>query len=130
MKKYNIIILSQKEIVEKYGKECKFRNGFLVYDPEWDLLNKLEKDLNQPVVSVRPSGRESWREVLVITANGYIREDGIHVLDYQTKEEIITILMDIFCEGETDEYTVFEWYAGTCPDEVWEEVRKWVYETY
>ena len=85
--------------------------------------------LNKPIVSVRPSGRENWNEIIILCAKGYIADDK-SVLYYEKFEDIISVLHDIFIEADNDEYEVFECYTSTCKTSVWSEVEKWVYETY
>ena len=90
---------------------------------------ELEKYLKEPIVSVRPSGRDSWDEIIVLTANGYIDDDKI-VLDYKTADEIIEVLSDIFMEADNDEYEVFEHYSATCSNQEWQKVNQYIHEKF
>ena len=128
MKKYDVIILSKEEQKKLFGRPLKFKNGF-VDEPRIDWWNIIESYFCQPVVSIRPSGRESWNEILIIFANGFIKND-IRYLDYNTVEEFITVLTDIFMEADNDEYEVFSRYKGTCSRNIWNQVDKWVHETF
>ena len=128
MKNYNAIIMSQNTIKNILGEELVFHNGF-VSNKEIDWWGKLEIYLNKPIVSIRPSGRESWEEVIILYANGYI-QGNYRILDYQTEEELTSVLYDIFCEAENDEYEVFESYQSTCKKSVWDDVKKWVQRVY
>lgn len=131
MKKYNARIINKDEIrkIFNMNRDFVFSNGFAA-ENRIDWWGILEKYLNEPVISVRPSGRTGWNEIIILTANGYIKPDGSCVLDYKTKDELTTVLTDIFAEADNDEYEVFEQYLATCSDEVWNEVNKWVHETY
>lgn len=129
MKKYDVVVLDEYEQKELFGRELSFLNGF-VQEPRLDYEQRLANKFNRPVVSVRPSGRESWNEILVFLAKGYIDDDGMFVLDYKTADELETILADIFMEEENDEYEVFEFFKSTCDTQTWNQVKKWVHETY
>ena len=94
-----------------------------------DFWNGIEVMLNRPIVSIRPSGRDGWDEVLVLLAKGYL-EGEKRVLDYQTQDELETVLTDIFRECTNDEYEVFWHYRSTCPDEVWKAIDEWVHVTW
>lgn len=129
MKKYDVVVLDEYEQKELFGRELSFLNGF-VHEPRLDYEQRLADKFNRPVVSVRPSGRESWNEILVFLAKGYIDDDGMFVLDYKTADELKTVLADIFMEEENDEYEVFEFFKSTCDTQTWDQVKKWVHETY
>ena len=128
MKNYDAIIMDNSKVKEIIGTDIQFKNGF-VYMPTVDWWGKLEKYLNKPIVSVRPSGRENWNEIIILCAKGYIADDK-SVLYYEKFEDIISVLHDIFIEADNDEYEVFECYTSTCKASVWSEVEKWVHETY
>ena len=128
MKKYDTVILSKDEQKKLFGKELEFNNGF-VSEPRIDWWNILEDYLCQPVVSVRPSGRESWNEIIVMCAKGFIK-NSIAYLNYNTLEDFQTVLTDIFNEAENDEYEVFESYNGTCSKKLWKQVEDWVHKIY
>lgn len=128
MKKYDTFILSKDEQKRLFGKVLEFNNGF-VSEPRIDWWNILEDYLCQPVVSVRPSGRESWNEIIVMCAKGFIK-NSIAYLDYNTLDDFQTVLTDIFNESENDEYEVFESYKGTCSKKLWKQVEAWVHEEY
>lgn len=133
MRNYEVVIIGQNELQKRFGEKLIFtENGFLDSSirTKTDFYGELEKLLNRPIVSIRPSGRPEWDEVLVLLAKGYIREDGVSVLDYDNAEDIKTVLLDILQDNETDEYEVFDCYAGTCSDEVWREVNAWVHEIW
>lgn len=130
MRKYDVVIIDQKEIEQRFGEMVKFdENGFLSYKNKIDFWNELEYLLCQPVVSIRPSGREGWDEVLILLAKGFTKGDK-RVLDYDNESDIKTVLLDIFQECENDEYEVFEHYEGTCTKKVWKNVDTWVHETW
>ena len=130
MKKYNAIIIDQSELQENFGETMKFHNGFMdEHENKTDFWNELEIMLNQPIVSIRPSGRESWNEIIVLCANGYIDGD-YRVLDYSEAGELEDVLIDIFNEFSVDEYEVFCHYKSTCSEEVWKEIEEWVHETW
>lgn len=129
MKKYDAVIIDQKELQERFGEKMKFDNGFMAQRNKTDFWNELELLLGQPIVSIRPSGREGWNEVLILLAKGSIEGD-MRVLDYADESDIESVLIDIFQECENDEYEVFEYYKGTCPDEIWKNVTEWVHETW
>lgn len=133
MRYYEVAVIGQDELQRRFGEKMTFtENGFpdSSIHTKTDFYGELEKLLNRPIVSIRPSGRPGWDEILVLLAKGYIREDGTSVLDYDNAEDIKTILLDIFQDNEVDEYEVFDNYAGTCSDEVWKEVDDWVHKIW
>jgi hypothetical protein len=126
--KYNAVVMSNETAEKIIGGKVEFSNGFFS-NQRVDWWGALEKHIGLPVVSVRPSGRESWNEIIILCANGTVG-DEFDTLDYQTAEELENILHDIFTEADNDEYEVFEQYRATCSDEVWKEVTDWVHEVY
>lgn len=130
MRKYDVVIIDQKEIEKRLGETVKFdENGFLCYKNRVDFWSEFEALFNQPVVSIRPTGRKGWDEVFILLAKGYIKGNKC-VLDYDNENDIETVLLDIFQECENDEYEVFKHYKGTCAKEVWKNVDTWVHETW
>lgn len=128
---YEAALIEQSVIEKKFGQKIKFTEGGFMDDGIGtpDFWNLLEEEFNRPIVSVRPSGRDGLDEVLVLLAKGYL--DGkTRVLDYQTQDELETVLIDIFRECTNDEYEVFWHYKSTCPDEVWKAVDEWVHDTW
>lgn len=96
MKKYQMIILSNEKFKEITGELPKFSDeGFLVNQGNW--LDSMETHLKVPVVSIRPSGRSEWEEVLVLTADGRIGEKKSIYGDLKTCK---TIMTSIICEVE------------------------------
>ena len=97
MQKYNVAIMSEKEFIEITGDYPEFtnsymENGFMVNSCDW--LNLLEDYLKKPIVSIRPSGRDSWNEILIIFADGYIKDNKRYIAgDYDTCKET---MVDIF----------------------------------
>lgn len=132
MKKYDAAIISMDYLQEKFGETMLFSNGFYNENvTETDFWNELELILNQPIVSIRPSGRESWNEIIVLMAKGWIdKEDQRRVLDYSEQGELEDVLIDIFDEWSIDEYEVFEHFKSTCSKEVWDAVDEWVHTTW
>lgn len=130
MKYYDAFILSGNEQINILGKKLHFINGF-VSEEKLDWWNLLEEYVCQPIISVRSSGRENHDEIIVIAAKGWIRNDGKRVLDYNTFEELTSVLKDIFLETENDEQEVFDSYISSySTKKVWENVEQWVKETY
>lgn len=128
MMQYDLVIMQQREVEKVLGERIEFLDGF-VRNQKVDWWGELEKYLGKIIVSVRPSGRPGWDEVLIVCAKGTIKNNK-HILDYPTVEEIKDVLHDIFCEAENDEYEVFESYSATCPKMEWKKVEEWVKETY
>lgn len=112
MKHYDAFILSGNEQINIFGKKLNFINGF-VSEGNLDWWNLLEEYVCQPIISVRSSGRENHDEIIVIAAKGWIRNDGKRVLDYNTFEELTSVLKDIFLETENDEQEVFDFYISS-----------------
>lgn len=129
MKSCYTYILSKDDQMKIFGKTLSFRDGF-VNEPKLDWWNILEEHFHRPIISVRQSGRESWDEIFVFMAQGWISTDGIRILDYDNEHDLEKVLMDIFCEAENDEYEVFEQYKGNCSKKVWDNVAKWVHSVY
>lgn len=126
-KVYDAVILSDKEQLYLFGKKLSFKNGFVAED-RIDWWSILEDYLQRPVVSVRPSGRESWNEIIVLCAKGFFKNSLVY-LDYDNLEDYKTVLSDIFSEADNDEYEVFTYYRG-CYPEIWKQVEEWVHEVY
>lgn len=130
MVKYETFVLGRQDQKRLFGHLLNVTNGF-VSEPDIDWWNILEYHLCKPVVSVRPSGRPGWNEILVLTADGFIDEKNEKtVLDYKTFEELITVLANIFVEIDTNEKEVLSHYTATCSKEVWKSVEEWVSENY
>lgn len=129
MRNYDVFILNKSEfysLVKKYPEFDKI--GFLKQNIDYQL--PLSIHFKKPVISVRPSGRSSWEEVLILCAKeGYMQNDTA-VLCYQTVEEFKNIFMDIFLESDANEMEVFEQYKLDCPKEVKEKIRVWVKEVF
>lgn len=124
---YDAVILSDTEQMHLFGKKLSFRNGFIAEDRiDWWAI--LEDYLQRPVVSVRPSGRESWNEIIVLCAKGFLK-DSLTYLDYDNLDDYKTVLSDIFSEADNDEYEVFTYYRG-CYPKIWKQVEEWVCEVY
>lgn len=132
MKQYKAYIISYEQLKKwNISTNIAFRNGFLIDSNSKSCIwNSIQEHLKEPIVSIRPSGRTSWNELLVFCANGYVREDGIHVLQYNSVEEYKTVLQDIFSEFSVDELEVTEWYEYQCSEEIKEEILKWIKETF
>lgn len=128
MKKYTALILNEEDQKSIIGKRLTFSDGF-VNGPKVDWWNTLQTYYNMPLVSVRPSGRESWNEIICIFAKGWIQNNKV-VLDYSDESEIKDVLMDIFQEADNDEYEVFDYYMASCSSEVWEHVTDWVHTVW
>lgn len=129
MKHYEVFIMSREDQKNVLGTELTFQNGF-VSNEQLDWWGKLEDYCGQPVVSVRPSGRDGWHEIIILLAKGWIKSDGKVVLDYDTAEAIENVLSDIFAEAENDEYEVFDSYEAVCTKKEWESVKEWVHKNY
>lgn len=130
MFKYETFVLGRQDQKKLFGHLLNVVNGF-VSEPDIDWWKILEYHLCKPVVSVRPSGRPGWSEILVLTADGFIDEKNEKVvLDYKTFEELIIVLANIFVETDTDEKEVLSCYTATCNEEVWKSVKEWVSENY
>ena len=130
MVKYETFTLGRQDQKRLFGHLLNVTNGF-VSEPDIDWWSILEYHLCKPVVSVRPSGRPGWNEILVLTADGFIDESHKKVvLDYKTFEELITVLANIFVEIDTDEKEVLSHYTATCSKKVWKSVEEWVSENY
>ena len=59
---------SKKDILNSIDNAIE--NGELVLNCSKDKLRKVRVALLKPVVSVRPSGRESWHEIIIHLAKG------------------------------------------------------------
>lgn len=127
MKNYDVTIISNDEFAKITGQQPDFKDGFIVNDCDW--WGALEKYLNKPVISIRPSGRESWHEVLILTTDGGVLQNGTGIKG--NIEYVKRVLSDIFMEAENDEYEVFCNYVF--PDlsaEELAELKEWLYENY
>ena len=126
--KYNAHIISYDTFKGITGEMPVFQEGFLVNRGDWHEC--LERYLNQAIISVRPSGRKSWNEIIVITTDGYIKPDGKIVL-HGTLEECKQILADIFMEADNDEYEVFTFYEfeNLSKNEV-KQLTRWIHKVY
>lgn len=130
MMKYNAIIIDIKDVEKIIHGEVKFENGFF-HNNKVDWWGNLEEHFNIPIVSIRPSGRDGWNEIIILYANGHIdKEKNLRVLNYDTYEELTNVLHDIFVEAENDEYEVITNYTSTCSQETWQMVLDWVYNVY
>lgn len=129
MKHYEVLIMSKEDQKNVLGTELTFRDGF-VSNKQLDWWRKIEDYCGQPVVSVRPSGRDGWHEIIILLAKGWIKSDGKVVLDYGSAEAIENVLSDIFAEAENDEYEVFDSYEALCSKKEWESVKEWVHKNY
>lgn len=134
MMKYKCYIISLNEVGKIIGCPMKFKNGFVDENCEEmrriDYFNLLQEAIGRPIVSIRPSGRERWDEILVLCAKGKVLEGGECILDYKKEEELKRVLTDIFAEHSEDQYDVFDFYSATCRKKTWESVTHWVYETF
>lgn len=127
MKNYDVTIISNEEFAKITGQQPDFKDGFIVNDCDW--WGALEKHLNRPIISVRPSGRESWHEVLILTTNGRVLQNGTSIKG--NIKYVKRVLSDIFMEAENDEYEVFHNYVF--PDlsvNELAELKEWLYENY
>ena len=132
MKNYNTYIISFDQLRNWGVKNIAFRNGFVI-DSNCDIWEKIQDHLDVPIVSIRPSGRNGWNEVIVLCANGYLRKDGenrIPVLQYNTLEDYKTVLRDIFYEFDVDERMVIDNYKFDCPESMQADIKAWVIEEY
>lgn len=132
MKNYNTYIISFDQLRNWGVKNIAFRNGFVI-DSNCDILEKIQDHLDVPIVSIRPSGRNGWNEVIVLCANGYLRKDGenrIPVLQYNTLEDYKTVLRDIFYEFDVDERMVIDNYEFDCPEPMQADIKAWVIEEF
>lgn len=127
MKNYDVTIMSNDEFGKITGQQPDFKDGFIANDCDW--WGALEKYLNKPVISIRPSGRESWHEVLILTTDGEVLQTDTAIKG--NIEYVKRVLSDIFMEIEDDEYEVFHDYVF--PDlsaEELAELKEWLYENY
>lgn len=132
MKNYNTYIISFDQLRNWGVKNIAFRNGFVIAS-NCDIWEKIQDHLDVPIVSIRPSGRNGWNEVIVLCANGYLRKDGenrIPVLQYNTLEDYKTVLRDIFYEFDVDERMVIDNYKFDCPESMQADIKAWVIEEY
>lgn len=119
--------MSNDEFGKITGQQPDFKDGFIANDCDW--WGALEKYLNKPVISIRPSGRESWHEVLILTTDGEVLQTDTAIKG--NIEYVKRVLSDIFMEIEDDEYEVFHDYVF--PDlsaEELAELKEWLYENY
>lgn len=127
MKNYDVTIMSNEEFAKITGQQPVFKDGFIANDCDW--WGALEKYLNRPVISIRPSGRECWREVLILTTDGEVLQTDTAIKG--NIKYVERVLSDIFMEAENDEYEVFCNYVF--PDlsaEELVELKEWLYENY
>lgn len=127
MKNYDVTIMSNDEFGKITGQQPDFKDGFIANDCDW--WGALEKYLNKPVISIRPSGRESWHEILILTTDGEVLQTDTAIKG--NIEYVKRVLSDIFMEIEDDEYEVFHDYVF--PDlsaEELAELKEWLYENY
>ena len=130
IKEFDVVVINQEELKKHFGEEVKFSKGFLdEINNKTDFWNELEIILNRPIISIRPSGRKGWNEIIVFLAKGWI-EDGYRILDYSNADDIKNVLNDIFNEFSVDEYEVFEYYRGSCSKKAWKEIDEWVHRTW
>lgn len=127
MKNYDVTIISNEEFAKITGQQPDFKDGFIVNDCDW--WEALEKYLNRPVISVRPSGRESWHEVLILTTDGRVLQNGTSIKG--NIKYVERVLSDIFMEAENDEYEFFHNYVfpDLSANEL-AELKEWLYENY
>lgn len=127
MKNYDVTIMSNDEFGKITGQQPDFKDGFIANDCDW--WGALEKCLNRPVISVRPSGRESWHEVLILTTDGEVLQTDTAIKG--NIEYVKRVLSDIFMEIEDDEYEVFHDYVfpDLSANEL-EKLKEWLYENY
>lgn len=130
--KYLCFVLSRREIQEICGNSQILNlSGFLPIRYEKnspDYWYMLEQYIGRPVVSVQPTGRDGWREIFVLTAegdlvNGKPRLKG----DF---EYLKSVLMDIFFESYNDECEVFDYYTFDISEEDYKKLLDWMKETY
>lgn len=125
--KYNMRVMSNKEFKNLTGELPEFRDGF-IRNKTVDYMKLLENEVREPIIRVI-CGRESWNEILIVSVDGYIKDDAIYIKgNLDTCKEI---LQQIFLESENDEYEVFEQYSF--PDltsKEKKELKKWIQTTY
>lgn len=126
-KQYMAYVMSYEEFKEVVGENPSFsEDGFLSNTTDW--WGDLEKYLDVPVVSVRPSGRTCWNEVIILTAAGKVGKKNAINGDLAICKDI---MIDIFREADNDQYEVFDQYKF--PDlkkEDRKKLRNWVHKTY
>ena len=130
MKNYECYIISNSDVAKLSGKPVDFNDGFITNrydDPDWH--NILEAHIGKPIVSIRNTDRESWNEILVLCANGYLTNEGTPVL-CGTLDYLKSVLQDIFVEADNDEYEVFECYKFEIEDGAYEELYDYVHEVW
>ena len=108
MRKYHCYIMpyGRFKLITKELPEFDDNKGHLKNSCDW--WNSLQRAIGEPLVSVRPSGRISNREILVLCANGSIGKKRISVfgdLDY-CKD----FLKDVFKETGRNEREMFLFY--------------------
>lgn len=130
MKNFNVDIIEEKVFEKAVGEKPVFNiEGFLINKCDW--LQKLEKHLGKVIVSVRPSGRPGWKELVVITAPGYVDAKTQRHKILASLEESRDILEALFMEFEEDEYCVFECYDfPVLTNEEFNILSTWVYSEY
>lgn len=126
MENYGCIILPQYEVKKICGREISFTdNGFVSYVNAPDYWNLLENHFQVPIVSIRPSGRGSWNEVIILYANGYMtKEKKLCIVgDY---DYIIKSLGQIFSEMGNDELEVLSAYTFKSSKKDLKKINKWI----
>ena len=130
MKQYDCYIFSNVEVAALCGKPVEFEKGFMTNkakNPDW--LNILERHIGKPIVSIRNTDRESWKEILVLCANGHLTDDGTPVL-CGTLDYLKVVLADIFMEADNDEYEVFDCFQFEIKNGTYKELCDYVHEVW
>ena len=130
MENYGAIILPQYEVKKICGEEISFTiKGFISKTNAPDYWNILENHFQVPIVSIRPSGRDSWKEVIILYANGYITKDKklCIVGDY---DYIVKSMCQIFAEMENDELEVLSNYKFKASTKDLIKVNKWIKDRF
>lgn len=74
MKHCQAYVIIEEEYKKITGETPLFKDGFLMSIGDcWD---KLERYINKPIMSVRPSGRQEWKDLIILAAPGYINEES------------------------------------------------------
>lgn len=132
MKKYNLYILTEKEVVQLLDNKIESlefnNNGFICN--KFDVVGVLQKRFDVPIVSIFKIDRPHWDDIYITTANGVIDKDGKCCLDYSTEDEYKEVLRDIFMESDVDEYEVYENYELLCDDDMKKRIDAWVHDEY
>lgn len=127
MNQYSAFVLSEEEFQKITGEKPKFTDfGFVSNQNDW--WNDLEKYLQKPIISVRPSGRPGWTQVIVLTAEGTV---GEKIALKGHLEYIMCALHDIFAEMENDELEVLEYYEfPDLTDTERQDLKEWIDDLY